>query len=164
MSRGADVEGMRRRAPSDRPLRKPGAKPVKLLLSRVMRGHPTHAESRLWGALRNRQLEGWKFRRQHVIVGYVVDFYCAALRLVVEVDGGVHDQLRADDEVREADLRHAGAEVVRFSNDAVLYRLHEVLTVLAHRCARRAAAGKRILPPSPRTCGGKVGMGGREGA
>jgi very-short-patch-repair endonuclease len=130
---------MRRRAPSDRPLQKPGAEPVKVLLSRVMRRQPTQAEARLWSALRSRQLGGWKFRRQHVVVGYVVDFYCADLRLVVEVDGRVHDQLRPDDEARGADLRRAGAEVVRFSNDAVLYRLHDVLTALAHRCAHRAA-------------------------
>jgi very-short-patch-repair endonuclease len=146
---------MRRRAPSDRPLQKPGAERVKVLLSRVMRGHPTPAEAKLWGALRSRQLGGWKFRRQHVIMGYVVDFYCAELRLVVEVDGPVHERQRPDDETREADLRRAGAEIVRFSNDAVLYGLHDVLTVLAHRCADREA----LLPP---VCGGKDGMGGRE--
>ena len=134
---------MRRRAASDRPLRKPGAERVEVLLSRVMRGHPTPAEARLWSALRSRQLGGWKFRRQHVIMGYVVDFYCAELRLVVEVDGSVHERLRPDDEAREADLRGVGAEVVRFSNDAVLDRLHDVLTVLAHRCVDREA----LLPP-----------------
>lgn len=125
---------------SDRPLQKPGAEPVKVLLSRAMRRHPTQAEARLWSALRSRQFGGWKFRRQHVIVGYVVDFYCAELRLVVEVDGSVHDQLRADDEAREADLRHAGAEVVRFSNGAVLDHLDEVLSVLAECCIRRAVS------------------------
>ena len=137
---------MRRRALSDRPLQKPGAGRVKVLVSRVMRLDPTPAEARLWRALRMRQLGGWKFRRQHVIVGYVVDFYCAELRVVVEVDGAVHNRLRPDDEAREADLRRVGLEVVRFSNDAVLYRLHEVLTVLADRCAHRAA----LLPPAPR--------------
>jgi very-short-patch-repair endonuclease len=100
-----------------------------------MRRHSTPAEARLWSVLRGRQLGGWKFRRQHVIVGYVVDFYGADLRLVVEVDGPVHDTLRADDEAREADLRRAGAEVVRFSNDAVLYQMRDVLRVLAQRCA-----------------------------
>jgi very-short-patch-repair endonuclease len=130
---------MRRRTWSDRPLQKPGAEPVKVLLSRAMRRHPTQAEARLWSVLRSRQLGGWKFRRQHVIVGYVVDFYCAELRLVVEVDGSVHEQLRADDEAREAHLRRAGAEVVRFSNGAVLDHLEEVLSVLAECCIRRAA-------------------------
>ena len=110
-----------------------------------MRGHPTRAEARLWSALRRRQLGGWKFRRQHVILGYVVD-YCAELRLIVEVDGPVQDRRRPDDEARQADLQLAGAEVVRFSNEAVLYRLHEVLTVLAHRCAHR----ETLLPPAAR--------------
>jgi len=146
---------MRRRAPSDGPLQKPGAERVEVQLSRVMRGQPTPAEASLWSALRSRPLGGWKFRRQHVIMGYVVDFYCAELRLVVEVDGLVHERLRPGDEAREADSRRAGAEVVRFSNDAVLYRQHDVLTVLAHRCADREA----LLPP---VCGGKAGMGGRE--
>ena len=108
-----------------------------------MRRDPTPAEARLWSVLRCRQL-GWKFRRQHVIVGYIVDFYCAELRLVVEVDGSVHNELRADDDAREADLRHAGAEVVRFCNRAVLDHLDEVLSVLAERCARRAASGKEV--------------------
>jgi very-short-patch-repair endonuclease len=130
---------MRRRAPSDRPLQKPGAEPIKILLSREMRRHPTQAEARLWSALRSRQLGGWKFRRQHVIVGYIADFYCADLRLVVEVDGWVHDELRPEDEARETDLRRAGVEVVRFSNDAVFCELHNVLAVLGHRCAHRAA-------------------------
>jgi len=126
---------MRRRAPTERPLHEPGAEPAKVLLSQAMRRHSTPAEARLWSVLRGRQLGGWKFRRQHVVVGYVVDFYCAELRVVVEVDGPVHDELRAEDEAREADLRRAGAEVVRFSNDAVLYQLRDVLRVLAQRCA-----------------------------
>jgi len=144
---------MRRRALSDRPVQKPGAQPVKVLLSRELRRHPTQAEARLWSALRSRQLGGWKFRRQHVIVGYVVDFYCAELRLVVEVDGPVHDPLGPDDDAREEDLRRAGAQVVRFSNEAVLYGLHDVLTVLADHCAHRAACRATLatrLPPAPR--------------
>ena len=124
---------------SDRPLQKPGAEAVKILLSRVMRRHPTQAEARLWSALRSRQLGGWKFRRQHVIVGYVVDFYCPDLRLVVEVDGPVHDRLHPDDEAREEDLRRACVEVVRFSNDAVLNHLNDVLGLLARHVVHRAA-------------------------
>ncbi len=138
---------MRRRAPTDRPFQKPGAEPIKILLSRIMRRHPTAAEARLWSVLRSRQLGGWKFRRQDVIVGYVVDFYCADLRLVIEVDGPIHAELGPDDAVREADLRRAGAEVVRFSNDAVLYRLHDVVSVLAERCARRAASSAAHRAP-----------------
>jgi len=155
MTRCGRTEGMRRRAPSDRPLQKPGAEPVKVLLSREMRRHPTQAEARLWSVLRGRQLGGWKFRRQHVVVGYVVDFYCSDLRLVVEVDGPVHDERRCDDEAREADLRCAGAEVVRFSNDAVLHRLDEVLPVLAHRCARRAASQANASPGTAREGSGE---------
>jgi very-short-patch-repair endonuclease len=158
---GGRWEGMRRRAPSDRPIQKPGGEPVKVLLSRVMRRHPTRAEARLWSALRSRQLGGWKFRRQHVIVGYIVDFYCAELCLIVEVDGPVHDQLRPDDEAREAHLRRAGAEIVRFSNEAVLYALHDVLAVLARRCAHRAATRRTSSSPPRRipARGAKSGMG-----
>jgi hypothetical protein len=56
---------------------KPGAAGDKLALARAMRATPTAAEAALWSALRSRQLGGWKFRRQHVIAGYIVDFYCA---------------------------------------------------------------------------------------
>ena len=108
------------------------AERVKVLLSRVMRAVIRRQPRRGSGARFAAAHWGDGSSVASVIMGYVVDFHCAALRLVVEVDGTVFE-LRPDHEVRAADLRRAGGAVVRFSNDAVLYRLHDVLTVLAHR-------------------------------
>src|ERR1700679_3510922 len=63
----------------------------KLALARRFRREPTPAEAAAWQLLRGRRILGLKFRRQHVIAGFIVDFYCASLRLVLELDGGIHD-------------------------------------------------------------------------
>jgi very-short-patch-repair endonuclease len=81
-----------------------------------MRAMPTAAEAVLWSALRGRRLGGWKFRRQHVIAGYIVDFYCAELWLAVEVDGPVHQGRDIDDRERDEHLASLGADVVRLRN------------------------------------------------
>jgi very-short-patch-repair endonuclease len=127
---------------------KPGAARDKLAVARAMRAVPTAAEATLWSALRGRKLGGWKFRRQHVIAGYVVDFYCAELRLAVEVDGAVHQTRRADDCQREDDLASLGVHVVRLSNTEVLERLEATLGKLA-RCSESMAQG-RNPSPAPR--------------
>jgi very-short-patch-repair endonuclease len=67
-----------------------------------LRKAPTNAEQSLWRALRDRQVEGYRFRRQVPIGRYIVDFACLEKRLVVEVDGGQHDINREDDVVRDA--------------------------------------------------------------
>jgi very-short-patch-repair endonuclease len=87
---------------------KPGASAEKLAFAGSMRASPTAAEAALWAALRRRKLGRYKFRRQHVIAGYIVDFYCAELRLVVEVDGGVHQDRIAEDRQRNEDLALVG--------------------------------------------------------
>src|SRR5581483_124837 len=97
--RKADVVRMRRRGELEEGKRaRPGAAADKLLFARAMRGAPTRGEAVLWAELRGRGLSGWRFRRQHVIAGYIVDFYCPRLWLAIEVDGSVHDAQRDDDE------------------------------------------------------------------
>jgi very-short-patch-repair endonuclease len=129
---------------------KPGADGAKLSAAKAMRAMPTAAETALWAALRGRRLGGWKFRRQHVIAGYIVDFYCAALWLAVEVDGAVHHGRRADDREREDHLSSLGVRVVRLRNADVLERLDVVVEALARRCQRIAAA-LGIPSPAPRS-------------
>src|SRR2546428_3945602 len=70
--------------------RRPPVPRVKLQRSRELRQDATLAERRAWDLLRNRRMLSLKFRRQHVIAGFIVDFYCAELRLVLEIDGGGH--------------------------------------------------------------------------
>jgi very-short-patch-repair endonuclease len=75
--------------------------------AREFRRGPTRAETILWQALRGGKLGGLHFRRQQVIDGYIVDFYCHAARLVVEVDGSVHEYQRGEDAEREQALEDA---------------------------------------------------------
>ena len=99
--------------------------------ARELRRDMTPAERVLWGRLRNRQLEGLKFRRQHPLGRFIVDFCCAQHRLIVEVDGGVHRNQREYDEARTQVLQAHGYWVLRFSNEAVLGDVDAVLEVIA---------------------------------
>ena len=88
--------------------------------ARELRRNLTDAERALWRVLRNRQVSGYRFRRQAPIGPYIVDFVCFEIRLVIEVDGGQHvEQAKYDDE-RTAWLEDAGFRVVRFCNNEVL--------------------------------------------
>ena len=96
---------------------------------RELRRNQTGAEKLLWEALRDRQLAGAKFRRQHSIGTYVVDFYCADAKLVVELDGSVHDSPEAQlaDCERDAIICDLGLSMMRFRNSDVEERLAYVL-------------------------------------
>jgi very-short-patch-repair endonuclease len=102
----------------------------------------------LWLAIRDRKLDGLKFRRQHPIGPFVVDFCCAERRLVVELDGAVHATQREHDAAREALLAAAGYHVVRFQNDEVRNDLPSVLTAI--RAAADCKQDHRAHP-LPRT-------------
>ncbi|RRV49941.1 endonuclease domain-containing protein [Stutzerimonas stutzeri] len=105
----------------------------------ALRSQLTDCERLLWRRLRNRGLAGFKFRRQHPWPPYVLDFYCAELRLVVELDGGQHyDAALARDQLRTAHLERQGLEVLRFSNLDVLQNLEGVLTELLRWIEARA--------------------------
>ena len=92
--------------------------PLKLALAREMRRHPTPSEARAWELFRNRRCVGLKFRRQHVLLGFVVDFYCAERRLVLEVDGEIHssEETKASDKDRTQCFAREGIQVVRIRN------------------------------------------------
>ncbi len=87
----------------------------------------TPAGGRLWNSLRNRRLRGLKFRAQHPADRFVLDFYCASARLVVEVDGSVHDEQAEWDDARTAVLEAHGLRVVRFRNQEIMTNLPAVL-------------------------------------
>jgi len=94
-----------------------------------MRRESTDAERRMWYALRDRRLAGWKFRRQVPIGPYIVDFLCFEAGLVVEVDGGQHLN-NAGDERRTRYLEARGLRVVRFWNHQVLLEFEGVLDAI----------------------------------
>jgi very-short-patch-repair endonuclease len=91
-----------------------------------MRKEPTSAEQILWQELRAKKL-GVKFRRQHLIDQFIVDFYCVELGLVIEVDGGVHRKKQSADLEREQILKALGCSIIRFNNKAVEEELPKVI-------------------------------------
>jgi very-short-patch-repair endonuclease len=93
--------------------------PWKLERAREMRKAPTAAERALWALVRAKQL-GVVVGRQRLMLGYIVDFYCHSAKLVIEIDGEIHDGRRAYDAHRDRVLADAGFAVVRFTNEAVL--------------------------------------------
>lgn len=97
--------------------------------ARKLRENQTEAEEFLWLALRENQLDGLKFRRQHPLSIYIADFYCHKLKLIIEIDGGYHqtkEQMILDAE-RTTAIEFQGLKVIRFTNDEVLLKLPEVL-------------------------------------
>ncbi len=84
----------------------------------------------LWQELRGGKLNGLRFRRQHAIGPFIVDFYCHAAKLVVEVDGPIHETSIEDDSNRQAYLENIGLNVLRFKNDEVMTSLPTVLNVI----------------------------------
>lgn len=101
--------------------------------ARLMRQNPTRAESVLWQHLRKEKLDGFKFRRQHIIHTFIVGFYCPTVKLIVEVDGAVHQNQVEYDQVREEYLQAAGYHMLRFKNDEILDDIEHVLDVILQK-------------------------------
>jgi very-short-patch-repair endonuclease len=101
-----------------------------LAFARDLRHGTTDAEQRLWFLLRDRRLGGFKFRRQHPCPPYVLDFYCDAQRLAIELDGGQHLDDMVRDVRRDAFLRGHGIRVLRFWNDVVFKETENVLEAI----------------------------------
>ena len=98
-----------------------GAKPDTFQKARLLRQSMTDAEKQLWQYLRKPPFKSWHFRRQHPINQFIVDFYCDKAKLVIELDGSIHDlvEIKERDESREYFIKQLGLEVIRFSNKAV---------------------------------------------
>jgi very-short-patch-repair endonuclease len=103
--------------------------------ARRLRQEATPAEIMVWGLLRGRRLHGLRFRRQHVLHGYIVDFYCHERRLCIELDGAHHldADKRLSDQERDADLKSRGYITLRIMNNAALKDLSQFRDlILAH--------------------------------
>jgi very-short-patch-repair endonuclease len=111
--------------------------------ARTMRREPTAAEEVLWGALRKNQFGGLKFRQQHPVGRFVLDFYCASCKLAVEVDGDVHDDQAERDAERTKVVERYGYHVLRFRNEQVLQELPKVVQAIAAAAAVRSGAVAR---------------------
>jgi very-short-patch-repair endonuclease len=107
--------------------------------ARELRQEMTPEEKILWDRLRSRRLNGEKFRRQHPLGPFIVDYYCPAFRLVVEIGGDIHDDQVNDDLERTRCLESHGFEVIRFRNSQVENDIDDVLAAILQACD----------PPSP---------------
>ena len=117
------------------------------VFARENRQHQTRAEELLWQRLRNRQL-GVRFRRQHAIGDFIVDFVCIEKKLVVEVDGEIHFRQKAQDDVRTGLIMSRGFRVIRFWNDEVIQDIDAVVSRI-----------RKALNPSPLPFGEGPGVG-----
>lgn len=131
--------------------------------ARDLRKRQTYAEAILWQSLRGRRLDGLHFRRQHAIDPWIVDFACLSLRLVIELDGGVHDdeQRQLDDFHRQKGIEALGWFVLRFPNDQVTGALETVIAAIREQVR---LAGY-VTPHPPADCvGGPLPLPMGEGA
>jgi very-short-patch-repair endonuclease len=102
--------------------------------AKELRQTMTPAEQILWEHLRDRRLSGLKFRRQHPIGSCIVDFFCAAARLVIEIDGGIHRQQVEADTLRSQELEEQSYQILRFTNEQIETELEKVLSTIQNAC------------------------------
>ncbi len=130
-----------------------GAHPLIFQRAEELRNNMTRAEDLLWNYLKTNE---WnlKFRRQHPLSIYVADFYCHKLKLIIELDGGIHDNedVKRNDKKREENLRDLGLKVIRFKNDEVITKLETVLETIKKTISD--------LQSSPLGAGGQTSLQG----
>lgn len=105
----------------------------------VLRGNMTEAEKLLWEKLRKKQLDGFRFRNQHPISHYILDFYCFKSKLGIEVDGEYHNTKPQQfyDEERTEHLKALGIKIIRFSNQEIFDNMESVLETIKKECLSR---------------------------
>ncbi|MCF0050965.1 endonuclease domain-containing protein [Dyadobacter sp. LJ53] len=108
-----------------------GASPFLFARARQLRDNETRAEKLLWARLSNKQL-GVKFRRQHPLHRFIVDFYCHELKLVIEVDGGIHfsEENQEYDQMRTELIAEFEIKVIRFRNEEIYYEIENVIDLI----------------------------------
>jgi|GEM_PF-1890976 len=142
--RGGDAVSL----PDWEPERRRGATAAKEL-----RRRETRAEAALWEILRGRKVQGLKFRRQHPIQGWVLDFACIENKLGIEIDGSVHDDQFEDDARRTESLEEFGYQIIRFSNDQVLNEPNQIVELILGFIGPQSNDGEPsdsdVVTPSP---------------
>jgi very-short-patch-repair endonuclease len=117
------------------------AKPHIFEKAKMLRKNMTEAEKKLWELLRNKKMLNMRFRPQHPIDIFIADFYCHSLKLVVEVDGGIHKASvrREYDLGRESELNKWGIKVIRLNNEEIEKDINFVMLEIERICAEREA-------------------------
>ena len=107
--------------------------PEKIKRAKELRQNMTPAEKILWQHLRAKHFKGLKFRRQQIIAGFIVDFYCHSIGLVIEVDGKIHDKQKDYDAERDNIIAAQGLTILRFTNQQVIENIELVLKTIAEK-------------------------------
>ncbi len=108
-----------------------GASPIIFELAKKLRNNVTATEMILWGKLKE-HFPRLKFRRQHPISIYIADFYCHSKKLIIELDGSIHNlaDVKNNDQIRQTDLENLGIKVLRCTNEDILYHLKATLEII----------------------------------
>jgi very-short-patch-repair endonuclease len=116
-----------------------------------LRSHLTHAEEILWIYLKTKPL-GFKFRRQHPFLNYILDFYCHQLKFVIEVDGPIHQkqEIKKNDEEREGHLKDHGLSILRFTNEELIAKPEDVISRIERHLALNTKP-KIAQPDNPKS-------------
>ena len=118
-------------------------RPSQLAYRKYLRNHATRAERTLWVGLKARQLLGYKFRRQHGVGKYILDFYCPELRLAIEIDGATHESAHAAerDAMRQAIIEKHKIRFLRFTDDQMLGNAEMVLREIEEEVRKISGRG-----------------------
>ena len=120
--------------PKHRIIRNQKITPEKRELAKELRRNMTPAEKLLWVKLRTNRLNGYHFRRQQIIDGFIVDFYCHSVDLIIEIDGPIHQQQKDYDRERTRILKERGLHLLRFKNEEVMNELDSILQKIIAVC------------------------------
>ena len=115
------------------------AKPIIFERAKVMRENMTQSEKAVWELLKSKNMLGLRFKPQHPIDIFIADFYCHPLKLVIEIDGGIHKSVdqREYDIGREAELERLGIKVIRFTNEEVENDINHIQNEIERICTER---------------------------
>ncbi|MFH1683397.1 MAG: endonuclease domain-containing protein, partial [Candidatus Margulisiibacteriota bacterium] len=130
----------------------------KILFARELRKEQTEAEQVLWQYLRDRNFFNTKFRRQHIHLGCILDFYCPEAKLAIEIDGCVHLKQKEYDIERQNIIEDSGIKVLRFKNKDVLGNIKEVLKTIKKNSTLLSAAGGEKGAKEKVNINPKIGM------
>ena len=125
------------------------ANPLIFARAKDLRNHTTHPEIVLWGFLKTKPY-GYKFRRQHPLGIYIADFFCFKLKLVIEVDGGIHNDndVKINDGERQKIIESDNIKVIRFSNEEVMKNLETVIVKVNLTINEQIIKLGNLIPPS----------------
>jgi len=108
------------------------AHPETIKRAKELRKNMTPAEKVFWNRVRNKKFQGLKFRRQHPIEYYIADFYCPEKKLVIEIDGKIHDQIdkKEQDKNRDAEIKKYDLKILRFKNKEIINNISQALNII----------------------------------